>query len=248
MLSREPFLLAIFADPGSDLPRLAFADHLDDTGDPDWAELIRLQCDLHPRGMGEWTLSHVRRLRELRDRRFPGAPLPERGFQTGPGIDLPAEALADPDGFRRLACEGHPHWYGADRLRVVSGRLTEPTAVETLLRSPVTQRVTALDLGGREEPVGTARDEGLGVSLTDFVYRPVVTTRVVEHLCTLRECRRLVSLDLTRNELGNDAVRALVRSTNLIRLRELVIHDGNPRVKGRLWGELTERFGPEVVR
>ena len=70
---------------------------------------------------------------------------------------------------------------------------------------------------------------------------------MVEHLCGMREARRLVALDLSRNELDNDAVRALVRSTNLIRLKGLSIQEGNTRVKGRLWGELQQRFGPEAV-
>ena len=41
---REAFLRGIFADPDSDLPRLVFADWLDERGEAAWAELIRLQC------------------------------------------------------------------------------------------------------------------------------------------------------------------------------------------------------------
>lgn len=37
-------LAAVRADPGSDLPRLVLADRLDDWGEADRAELIRLQC------------------------------------------------------------------------------------------------------------------------------------------------------------------------------------------------------------
>jgi uncharacterized protein (TIGR02996 family) len=42
----EPFLAAIIAMKEDDLPRLVFADWLDENGDPDRAELIRLQCRL----------------------------------------------------------------------------------------------------------------------------------------------------------------------------------------------------------
>jgi uncharacterized protein (TIGR02996 family) len=43
MTDRESMLAAVVADPDNPLPRLVFADFLDETGDPDWAELIRLQ-------------------------------------------------------------------------------------------------------------------------------------------------------------------------------------------------------------
>ena len=46
MLDREPFLKAIFAAPDDDLPRLVFADYLDERVDHAWAELIRVQCEL----------------------------------------------------------------------------------------------------------------------------------------------------------------------------------------------------------
>lgn len=43
-MSREALLAAIAADPDADLPRLVYADFLDDHGDPDRAEFIRFQC------------------------------------------------------------------------------------------------------------------------------------------------------------------------------------------------------------
>jgi uncharacterized protein (TIGR02996 family) len=39
-------LSACIAAPNDDLPRLVFADYLDEVGDPVWAELIRVQCEL----------------------------------------------------------------------------------------------------------------------------------------------------------------------------------------------------------
>lgn len=250
MLEREPFLKAIFADPENDLPRLVFADWLDDRGEHAWAEQIRLRCRLHElsRSDPQWAALHAREAQLL-------AELPA-GCQhwlrwlhlESSEMRVSADLLSDPDGWRRTACEHRPYWYGASRLVITGGLIADKERVETLLRSPVTEHVTALDLSGREEQLGTAHDDNLGIGLIDFVYRPTITTRMVEHLCGMREARRLVSLDLSRNELDNDAVRALVRSTHLIRLRELTIQEGNSRVKGRLWGELRERFGPEVVR
>ena len=62
----EPFsadelalLAAIHADPRSDLPRLVYADWLDDRGEVEHAEFIRLQCDTaardEPWGVCEYT-------------------------------------------------------------------------------------------------------------------------------------------------------------------------------------------------
>jgi uncharacterized protein (TIGR02996 family) len=248
MLEREPFLKAIFADPDNDLPRLVFADWLDDRGEHAWAEQVRIRCQLRQTGEADpdWQKLHAREFQLLAD-------LPagcEHWLRHLPALPIRVHAalLATPDELRYRACSSHPYWYGSDGVSLDGGLITDPVQVETLLRSPVTEYVTRLDLSGREEQIGSTHDETLDIPLIDFVYKPVITTRMVEHLCTLRECRRLVSLDLSRNELGNDAVRALVRSTNLIRLRELIIQDGNPRVKGGLWGELQKRFDEGVVR
>jgi uncharacterized protein (TIGR02996 family) len=46
MSGHEPFLEAIRGEPDEDVHRLVFADWLEEHGDPDRAELIRVQCDL----------------------------------------------------------------------------------------------------------------------------------------------------------------------------------------------------------
>ena len=48
MTDRIAFLSAIARRPEDDLPRLMFADWLDEHGDPDRAEFIRLQCGASP--------------------------------------------------------------------------------------------------------------------------------------------------------------------------------------------------------
>ncbi len=251
MLEREPFLRAIFADPANDLPRLVYADFLDDHGDHTQAELIRFQCEVARRtaaGETDGLDALRRRERELLAVVSPDGVPYVRGFRAVPVIRVANARLADPDGFRRVACGENPHWYGATAYKPDSDPVLRPEHVATLLTSPVTDHVTTLDLSGRQEQLGTAHDDALGIGLTDFADHPVISTRAVEHLCGMREARRLVALDLTRNDLDNDAVRAITRSTNLIRLTALTIQDGNTRVRGRLWGELQERFGPEVVR
>lgn len=46
MTERESFLAAIIADPQEDAPRLIFADWLEEHGERDRAEFIRVQCEL----------------------------------------------------------------------------------------------------------------------------------------------------------------------------------------------------------
>lgn len=50
-MTADPLLHAVLADPGNDLPRLIYADALDDRGEAEQAEFIRVQCELarpHP--------------------------------------------------------------------------------------------------------------------------------------------------------------------------------------------------------
>lgn len=65
----EPLLRAICADPADDTVRLAYADWLDENGDPDRAEFIRLHLD---RGRAiersRRDRRHIERITELRDR------------------------------------------------------------------------------------------------------------------------------------------------------------------------------------
>ena len=46
MTDRDALLAAVAAAPGDDLPRLVYADWLDENGDPDWAAFIRRHVEL----------------------------------------------------------------------------------------------------------------------------------------------------------------------------------------------------------
>src|SRR5262245_51174460 len=78
MNHRDAFLRDIIEHPEDDAPRLIFADWLEDNGDPDRAEFIRVQCELDPlsrgqarweeltaRSMDLWSANHVRWVHEL---------------------------------------------------------------------------------------------------------------------------------------------------------------------------------------
>src|SRR5438270_6972316 len=61
MADRASFLAAVQADPEDDAPRLVYADWLQDNGDPDRAEFIRVQVELarHKRSTGAATTENV---------------------------------------------------------------------------------------------------------------------------------------------------------------------------------------------
>lgn len=257
MLDREPFLKTIFADPDNDLPRLVYADYLEERGEVDRAELIRVQCELarfraDPRpGVDIWPI--YGRNRELVRSLYGYDPEhsvgPVRGFHRYDVIEIDADGFSDPDGFRRRAIAEHPEWYGVTRLKVISGKLVFPAQVGTLLASPVTANVTELDLsGGEVESAVTVFENGNdeGRTVIDTELRPVITVPMVELLAQSREVRRLTDLDLTNNDLDNDAARAIARSPHLFRLRRLAFSRGN-RFRGRVWQQLVERFGEHVM-
>lgn len=257
MLDREPFLKAIFADPDTDLPRLVFADYLEERGDAAWAELIRVQCELaHLPAVDRYASGQhhaqqlVAREAELISEVYPrsdGDPSVgnrvDRGFRVTYQIEVTADELTDPDRFRCEVLARCPEWYGLTSLKVTAGRMVTPDPLVTVFTSPVTEHVTELDLSGREEEI--PHDVG-GVRLFDVELKPVIAVPVVEALARMREVRRLTALDLRNNDLDNDALYALARSPYFIRLRRLALSAGN-RFRGRVWRQVLERFGPDVV-
>jgi uncharacterized protein (TIGR02996 family) len=225
---REAFLLAIFAAPDDDLPRLVFADWLEERGEGEWANRIRTQCHLFRQG-----------------RRIAG-----RGFRIVERIHATADQLAAPDDLRRTAILHHPEWYGCDELKVSGGKIAGSKPINTILNNPVTQRVTKLDLSGAEvvHAVSDVTGELIGdfFPLHDFEYGPTVSLQAVEALVAARECRRFTHLDLTNNDLDNDAARAILRSNYLTRLESLKLFQGN-QLRGRTWAALQEKFGEGVL-
>ena len=228
---REAFLLAIFTNPDDDLPRLVFADWLDERGEGEAAHRIRSECG--------------------RKNDIPAAVLPLRGFHHDARITCSAELLADPTEFRRTALVKHPEWYGGTELKVKGGLIASSKPISTILHSPVTQRVARLDLSGAEIWVGeisevTLNRDDSSPRLLDFEYGATVTFLAVDALVSARECRRFTHLDLTNNDLDNDAARAILRSPYLTRLESLHIRDGN-QLRGKTWAALLQHFGEEVV-
>jgi uncharacterized protein (TIGR02996 family) len=238
-LATEPFLQAIYQSPEENLPRLIFADWLDEQGAAEWAELIRTQCGLTT------DADAVRHARTLAEQVFPHQRI-DRGLPLAGGtIAVTPEQLENPEEFRRIAREGQIAWYGARKLMIEQMPIVTVEPLRTILTSPVSQNVTELYLNGYEATVETTVAVG-DFQLIDMDIRPRITSQMVEALAGMRECRRLTLLDLTNNDLGNDALRALAVSPYFDRLRTLRLSAGN-RFRGRVWQQIIERFGEHIV-
>lgn len=115
MTERDAFLRAIAASPDDDAPRLIFSDWLDENGDPERAEFIRVQCELASSKLPA-KRRHVLRVREreLLDARRQewcqefGLPIEDVSFERGliARVRLPSwddGHLLDPECATRLA-------------------------------------------------------------------------------------------------------------------------------------------------
>jgi uncharacterized protein (TIGR02996 family) len=262
LAEHEAFLRAIFDAPDDDTPRLVYADFLDENGEPERAELIRLQCELARTPVSSDPSQKALRTRE---RELLGRLHPEldvinwsweeqrqigigRGFVTQPAAVVCPGELDDVRSFREKIVRSRPHWFGVNSLSIQEGWFLHAGHLDVLFNTAALEKVTDWDLGGHvEEIAGGPQTEDAGTyALIDMHVQPVITVEGVEALAGHRGARRIQSLILINNNLDNDAARALVRSPYLIRLQRLDLLEGN-RLHGRTWQQLLEKFGADVV-
>ena len=223
----EAFLRAIFDAPEDDTPRLVYADFLQENGEEDRAAFIRWQC-----GRGEKP-----------ERMTPVPDLYTRGFKKPPElIELAVEQLRDVESLRQNLVRSSPEYFAVPLVGVFGGRITSAEPFDVLFGLSAFARVTELDLEGEivEETESSFAD------LVTYHLEPVITTAAVAALAQHRGVRRITSLDLRNNELDNDAARALVKSPYLDNLECLQLLEGN-RLRGKVWQQVIERFGEDVV-
>ena len=250
MEEREALLRGVFLNPSDPLPKLVFADFVEERGEEAWAEVLRLSCELMALPPSDIPGRGAVRAEMFNRCRASDLPcdLADSGFRECLVIEASAQLLMDFDGFRRKSVLEHPEWFGARELKVTNGPLTTREPLVTILTAPATQNVTHFDFSGvvvdvpSDEPV--QGEETL--TFYDMQRHPLITTKMVEALVGMRECRRVVRLDLRNNGLGNDAVRAIAASPHLQRLKYLLLKEGND-FNGRTWGRVLERYGEEVV-
>jgi len=259
LAQHEAFLRAIFDAPDDDTPRLVYADFLEENGEAERAEFIRVTCEQQRLVRTATTREELDRIQFAVSRRiqlqqslsrthpvlFGPHAYYDRGFLPVPSqVRLPVAALAGPHGPSEIAVQIHPEWFGCIFLKFTDGVIGNSTQVEVLYESPVFAHVSSLELRGEEEhmepPAGAAEGGGY------FVYVPVISNAGVAALVQHRGARRLTVLDLRYNNLDNDAARAIVRSPFLDNLERLQLLDGN-RLRGKVWQQVIERFGEDVV-
>lgn len=210
----QPFLDAVSARPSDDGPRLVYAEFLDDAGDPDRAELVRVQIALarlpeeHPRRpeladrQDELLTAHSARWTEhLRDL--------VAGVEFRRGVPDSVSVYAG-----RFLSDGEELFR---RLRVRRVRLLEAADVmPKLVNSPLLASVAELDLCNNE--LGNA-----GAAL----------------LARSPFLKSLESLDLAFNGLDDAGVTSLSRSSDFPNLTALSLND-NARITTAGLRELSE--------
>lgn len=243
----EAFLRAIFDAPDDDTPRLVYADFLQENGEEKRSRLIRVQCEL-AHWPSPWENGDSdRRFQLLTQQALLTAPefaldRWDRGFLRPESATVDGRELADPLAARWKIVTETPHWFGTTTLRVRARPALDASRVELLLNLPAFARVTALDLSGSES---TEEGEGEGI-LAVYLLHPTIGLSGLIALAAHKALRRITELDLTNNDLDNDAARVLVRSPYLDNLKRLNLLHGN-RFRGKVWQQVIARFGEDVV-
>ena len=223
----EAFLRAIFDAPDDDTPRLVYADFLQENGEEERAEFVRWQCGIgtRPAVVPDFPEQYI------------------RGFvKPWKTTVLAVHWLSVINELRRRLITYTPAAFAVEGLRLNEGRITSGEPFDALFQLTAFARVTELDLQGDEVEEARAEDS----LFTPFRLETVITTAGVQALAQQRGARRITSLDLRNNDLDNDAARALVKSPYLDNLKRLQLLEGN-RLRGRVWQQVIERFGEDVV-
>lgn len=223
MSDDELLRAAIVARPDEDLPRLVYADFLQEAGHDDRAELIRVQCALERLPANDPERTELTR----REAELLAAHKPEwriagltgtQTFRRGmiESVETTAEALvrADPE-VLRLAPVRHLRLVNADRWTA------------DLAALPLWRRLQSLTLNNNNFGSGNR------MSLLDAADMPELRSLSLrnnrlwpEGVLSLAETRvagQLTRLDLSGNPVGDEGVATLAREPVFAGLRELIL-------------------------
>jgi uncharacterized protein (TIGR02996 family) len=246
----EAFLRAIYDSPDDDTPRLVYADFLEEYGQEDHAHYIRLRCaGKHNEGPGgsPGVLATINLQFAALRRHYPDGWPAEWAWAPGWRRDLynPEVAVEDLADYQRLRVTLSSSWqelFGAERMAISGGPIRSAEPFEAFFRLVAFARVTELFLFGQE----VESDDPEYPQLKAFRLEPVVTPAGVHALASCSSVKRLTVLNLTNNNLDNDAALSLVNSPYLDNLKQLDLFQGN-RFRGRVWQKVIARFGENVV-
>lgn len=239
MSEHRAFLNAILERPDDDLPRLVYADYLDETNDPDRAEFIRVQIELatldadDPRSA--WLEQREQELQKDRvEWRLPirGIQRFHRGFVESMattaewliGADQPVLQLAP-----------------IRELRVINA----DNFIPDFANVPGLDRIESLDL--RNNSFGTRDRLARFLELAPLrkmtrllLLNNQIWSDEVEVLVGSERAAQLHSLDLSGNAIGNAGVAVLARAENLSGLRTLVLRSDELEWRDRILFEGVE--------
>lgn len=221
----DAFLRAIIDNPDDDLPRLVYADWLDEHGDSERAEFIRVQCELERTCHEGDTPARKRlrrrerELRELHENEWLGPfvefvqdPLFQRGFVSGFMVNA-AGLLAHADRLWRLApiswIDLRDAWEVADKLAGCPhlGRIKSLGISLNQLGDSEANAVFSSPYFGQLESLYAGNNQ-FGLSgVQALAANPALTSLRV--------------LTLSQNDIGSVGAIALAESPYLVGLREL---------------------------
>jgi uncharacterized protein (TIGR02996 family) len=198
--------------PDDELRRLAFADWLEEKGDDDRAEFIRLQVCLSRQAQPAQDPTQAHRAAELLVR--------HRLDWLGPLVEV-----ADAAAWRFP--RGLPDWLD------LGSRVIRDAGVAALAASPHCHRLVTLDLsrnGIQERGAAKLADTPHLKRLTTLIlHYNVIGEAGVTALASNRHLNRLTTLDLSRTAVREPAAIALAKSPRLTQLLELHLWD-NPAI------------------
>jgi uncharacterized protein (TIGR02996 family) len=201
-------LEAIRADPEDDEPRLVYADWLEENGQAERAELIRVQLARQADVHNEQLYARERQILARHAAAWLG-PLADAGLCFCRGLATASwNSLRQFEaGSARLAEAGDPAWVVERRL-TLGERFTQ-AGFRALVQSPAFGRLTRFHHGGSRAVWG------------DQVRRLGLTAGQARALARSPRAANLVSLWLVNADLGAEGARALATSPHLGRLRRL---------------------------
>ncbi len=236
MSDHDALLAAVIADPGDDLPRLAYADWCDENRDPDRAAFIRAQIQLartpDAKDLARAADALLRKHRDawaapLKECGL-GPPRYERGFAHKIGI-LDEALFADHHARAAALAPLKEIVFEFDFDARGDGE-SSGGPMEHMLASPAAGLITRIEMG---EPEGLPlladfldcpRLDGL-TSLQAVCLTDDGGAEVARLIAAATQVRRLRSLTLWAFDLGDEGLTALAGAPHLASLEELDIGD-----------------------